>query len=145
GWRERSGAVLLEAGQALGLVLLRECVDEVVDLAVHAPLEVREVVAEAAVRDPVLWEVVGAHLLGALAAADLRTPRRGLERIALLAHPRQEPRAEDRHRLGFVLHLATLVLADHDLASGQVRDPDRGVGRVDALAAVPRRAIDVGL
>src|SRR5258705_493925 len=62
----RSVRVVLEARKALGLVLLRERVDHVVDVAVHTPLEVREVVAEALVGEAILREVVRAHLLGAL-------------------------------------------------------------------------------
>ena len=46
-------------------------------------------------------------------------------------------------RLGLVLVLALLVLdLDHE-AGRQVGDPDRGVGRVDRLAARARRALDL--
>jgi hypothetical protein len=55
----------------------------------------------------------------------------------------EQPGAQDAHRLLLVLQLALLVLAaDHD-AGRQVRDPDGGVGGVDALPAGPGRAEDV--
>src|SRR2546430_46874 len=40
-------AVLFEAREAIGLVLLGERFDEVIDVAVHTPVQVREVVSEA--------------------------------------------------------------------------------------------------
>src|SRR3989442_6100557 len=103
--RARSGpaigsvAVLFETREAIGLVLLRQRFDEVVDVAVHAAVEVREVVSEAPVGEAVLREVVGAHLLRPLAATDLGVARRGLTRLALLRRAGEQPRAKDRHRL----------------------------------------------
>src|SRR5438093_1527446 len=71
-------AVLFEAGEAIGLVLLRKRIDEVVDVTVHPPVEVREVVPEAAVGETVLGEIVRPHLLRTLAAPDLGVARGGL-------------------------------------------------------------------
>src|SRR5213082_3349859 len=140
-----SVAILLEAGEAIGLILLRERFDEIVDVAVHAPIQVREVVPEAPVGEAVLWEVVRPHLLRALAASDLGVARRRLARRALLRSARQQPRAKDRHRLRFVLELAALVLAGDDFARGQVRDAYRGVRRVHALPAVAAGAVQIDL
>src|SRR6266566_986064 len=138
-------AVLFEAGEAIGLVLLRERIDEVVDVTVHTPVEVREVVSEASVSEAVLWEVVRPHLLRALAASDLGVARGRLALRALLGGARQQPRAKDRHRLRLVLELAALVLAGDDLARRQMRDPHRRVRGVHTLTAVTAGAIEVDL
>ena len=101
--------------------------------------------ADPVVGDAVLREVVGADLLGALAAADLRLARRRLLGLLALALRLVQAGAEDAHRLRLVLELRALVLhRDHD-PGRQVRDPDRRVGRVHRLAARARRAVDVDL
>src|SRR5436190_1156913 len=86
-----SVAILLEAGEAIGLILLRERFDEIVDVAVHAPIQVREVVPEAPVSETILWEVVRPHLLRALAAPDLGVARGRLACRALLRGARCTP------------------------------------------------------
>src|SRR6185312_15389379 len=53
----------------------------------------------------------------------------------LLALALQQLGLEHGHRAGPVLDLAALVLAGHHDPGGQVGDPDRRVGGVDALAA----------
>src|SRR5207253_5268899 len=106
-------AVLFKAREAIGLVLLRERFDKVVDVAVHTPVQVREVVSEASVGEAVLWEVVRPHLLRALAASDLGVARRRLARRALLRSARQQPRAKDRHRLRSEEHTSELQSRGH--------------------------------
>src|SRR5207253_3037057 len=140
-----SVAILLEAGEAVGLVLLRERFDEIVDVAVHAPIQVREVVPEAPVGETILWEVVRPHLLRALAAPDLGVARGRLACRAILRGTREQPGAQDRHRLRLVLELAALVLAGDDLARGHVGDPHGRVGGVHALATVATRSVQVDL
>src|SRR3990172_11903922 len=137
--------VALQRGEALGLVPLEERVDHLVEVPVEQPLHVREVVAEALVGDAVLREVVGAHLLRALRAADLGAPSRALPGLALLDLGGQEPRAQHGHRLGLVLQLRAVVLAGDHEAGRKVRDPDRGVRGVDALPALAAGAVDVDL
>src|SRR5882672_2681330 len=87
-----SVARLLEAREAVGLVLLAQLVDHVVDIAVHPPRDVREVVPDAFVGDAVLRVVVSARLLGALAVADLRATRIALLGVAALLLQREEAR-----------------------------------------------------
>src|SRR6185312_11977869 len=53
------------------------------------------------------------------------------------------PGTQHAHARLAVLQLALLVLHRHDSAGGYVRDPHRGVGGVDALAAGSGRAVDV--
>ena len=60
-----------------------------------------------------------------------------------LVGDRLQAAAQHVHRAGLVLQLRALVLAGHDHAGGQVGDPDRGVGGVDALPALARRPEDV--
>ena len=93
----------------------------------------------------VLGEVVGADLLGALAGADLRAPRRGLLGLLPLALGLEQPGAQHAHRLRLVLELRFLVLHRDDDPCRHVRDPHRRVGRVHALAARAGRAVDVDL
>ena len=90
-------------------------------------------------------EVVGADLLRALAGADLRAAVGGELGLLLGELGLVEPRAQDLHRALAVLQLRLLVLHRDDDAGRLVRDPHRGVGRVDRLAARARRAVDVDL
>src|SRR5438093_10933373 len=109
-----SVARLLETCEAVGLVLLAQLIDELVDVAVHAPRDVREVVPDALVGDAVLRVVVCARLLGPLAMTDLRAPRVALLGIAALLLEREKARTQDLHRFGTVLQLRALVLdRDH--------------------------------
>ena len=54
-----------------------------------------------------------------------------------------QPGGQHLHCAGLVLQLRALVLAGDDDAGGQVRDADRRIGGVDALAALARRPVDV--
>ena len=72
-------------------------------------------------------------------------PGRREPRLLLLALELVEPGAEDAHRLLPVLELRLLVLHRDDDARRQVGDAHGRVGRVDALAAGPGRAVDVDL
>src|SRR5437667_10372915 len=96
-------AVLFEARHSVGLVLLGQRLDGSVDVAVHSTVEVGEVVPKTPVGETVLREVVGAHLLRALTPSDLGVTRGRLAGRALFGRPREEPRAEHRHRLRLVL------------------------------------------
>ena len=95
--------------------------------------------------DAVLRIVVGADLLRARAGSDLRAPGRSLLGGEPLPLGLVQARAQDAHRLLPVLQLRPLVLHRDDDAARQVGDPHGRVGRVDALAAGPRRAVDVDL
>src|SRR2546430_10320600 len=67
-----SVAVLFESREAVGFVLLRQGVDEIVDVAVQPAVPVREGVSQAPGGGPVPWGGGRAHLLRPLAAALLR-------------------------------------------------------------------------
>src|SRR4051794_434245 len=115
--------------------------DEAVDLAVQhrrriADLELRPQVLDHLVR----VQHVRAHLVAPGRAGVLEGVHPGL---LLLAAALEQLGLEHHHRRGLVLQLAALVLAGDDDAGGQVRQPDRGVGGVHALAAGPRGAVDV--
>ena len=60
--------------------------------------------------------------------------------MLLLLGEVEKARAKHPHRLFAVLDLRLLVLAAHDDAGRQVRDPDRRIRRVHRLAAGARRA-----
>ena len=95
---------------------------------------------DAVIGDPVLREVVGADLLGALARADLAAAILG-DRVLLLAQLHLvEPRPQHLHRLRAILDLRFLVLLRDDDAGRNVGEAHRRVGRVDALPAGSARA-----
>src|SRR5688500_15294619 len=103
-----------EGRQALGLVGHDQGVDEIVDLAGHDARAVVHGLADAVVRDAVLREVVGPHLLAAVAPADHGLARRRIGRTLLLDLQVEQSRAQHGQRLGLVLVLALLVLdLDH--------------------------------
>jgi hypothetical protein len=92
---------------------------------------------------PILREVIGPDLLCPLATANLTPSQTTPLRLDSLLLDIIEPRPEHRHGLRLVLELRLLVLAGHDEAGRNMRDPDRGVGCVHALAAVPGRTVDI--
>src|SRR5262249_55988016 len=100
---------------------------------------------DAVIGDPVLREVVGPDLFGAVARADLRLAAGGFARDLALALGLEDARAQDLHRLRAILDLRALVLAGDDHAGRQVRDAHGRVGGVDVLAARAARAVGVDL
>src|SRR5580698_1893469 len=117
--------------------------DELVQFAVQDRLRVARAVA----RPQVLHHLVGLEHI----AADLAPPAylallpvEPLHLAPLLIEPLLiEPRLQDAHRARAVLDLGALVLADDDDPRGDMGDPRGRVGRVDALAALARGAVDV--
>src|SRR5260370_8826417 len=91
----------------------------------------------------ILWKVVSANLLAAIAHLYLGPPR--LAQFFLPARLFQVPQArpEHRKRLHFILKLLLLILAGDYHPRGQVRNAYRRIGRVDALPPVPSPAMDV--
>src|SRR5581483_2255916 len=95
------------------------------------------------VGDAVLRKVVGPDLLAAVAGLHHAAAQRAHLGVVLGPLHLQEPAAQHHHRLVLVLELALLVLAGHDQARWEVRDPHRRVGRIHALSAMPGGAVDV--
>src|SRR3954471_15598131 len=120
---------LIQARQALRLVLGDERTDQLVELAFQYLGQAVEGEVDAVIGHPALRVIVGADSLGTVAGADHRLarprPLRG-EPLALLL---VEAGAEHLQGLGLVLVLRLLVLLDDDEAGGEVGDPDRAVGR----------------
>ena len=123
----------------------RERLGELVQLALEHAVELVDGQLHAVVGDAALRIVVGADLLGALAAADLRPPLRGELGLPPLPLQLEEPRPQHAHRLRLVLQLRLLVLHRDDDPGREVGDPHGGVGRVHALAARSGRAVHVDL
>src|SRR4051812_47977598 len=129
--------------EAVRLVGHLQRVDQVVEVAVHDPRQVVDRLPDPVVGHPVLREVVGPDLVRAVTRPDHGPPRSRIRLALLLLLEVVQPGAQHAHRLGLVLVLALLVL-DLDHQTGrQVGDTHGGVGRVDALAAGPGRALDV--
>src|SRR5215207_2661289 len=118
---------------------------ELFEVTAEGCLEVVRGDADAVVGDPSLWEVVCTDLRRAVAGTDLRLAEGAflLGPFAQLAF--QEPGLQDPHGLLLVLELALLVLAGHDQSRWLVRDPDRRVCGVHALAARTAGAVHVDL
>ena len=95
------------------------------------------------VGDPVLRIVVGADLLGAVAAADHPPAFAREVGVGPFALELEESGPEHPQRLGLVLDLAALVLAGDDEPGRQVGETHRRVGRVHPLSAGSRGAVGV--
>src|SRR4051794_5828379 len=140
--RPALGRVGLEAA---ALLVVLQGGGELVEVALQDGVEVVGRELDAVVSDAPLAVVVGPDLLGAVARPDLGAARVGGGRLLLGQRALVEPGAQDAHRLLTVLQLALLVLHGDRDAGRLVRDPDRGVGRVDRLAARAAGAVDVDL
>src|SRR5450759_2742170 len=127
------------------LLLGRERVGELAQIAVQDLIEPVERQLDAVIGDPTLGEVVGANLLRPLARADLQSPGRRLLVLMALALALVEEGAQDAHRPRLVLELRALVLHRDDKSGRQVSEANSGVSRVDRLATRPTRVIDVDL
>src|SRR5215469_1438760 len=91
----------------------------------------------------ILREVVGTNLLTAIAHLYLGPPR--LAQFFLPAGLFQVPQARLKHRkrLQLIFKLRFLILAGDYQPRGQVCNAYCRIGRVDALAAVTSRTIDI--
>ena len=122
---------------------LPQRVDQLVEIALEHGGQPVQGEVDPVIGDPALGKVVGADPLAALAGADLAPPVRRDGGGLLLLRPLEQPGLEHAQGLRPVLDLRALVLAGHDQAGGQVREPHRRVGGVDALAARAGGAVDV--
>jgi len=91
--------------ESLPLLLGRERVGDLRQVAVQDLLEPVQRQLDAMVGDAALGVVVGADLLRPLARADLRSPGRGLFGLLAPALLLVEESTQDAHRLGLVLKL----------------------------------------
>ncbi len=133
-------ALSRERRQLLRLVLLRERIHDLIELAVHDGVDLVQRQVDPVVRHAALRKIVRADALAAIARADERLAVRGFLVLALAALAVEQAGGEHAHRLRTVAVLRTVVLAfDHE-AGGQVRDADRRIGLVDVLAARARGA-----
>ena len=95
------------------------------------------------VRDSSLREIIGAYLFRPVACPDLAAPQVRLFIVASLHLQIIEPGAQERPGLRLVLELGFLRLAVNDDPRRIVGQPDSGVCRIDALAAVSGSTHDV--
>src|SRR5215217_6210330 len=138
-----SAELVFEAGQAVGLILVDQRVDDVVErLALHDLGQVVEGQVDAVVGDPRLRIVVGADTLRTIAGADLALAGVRARLVQGLTLHVVETRLQVGHGLSTVLVLR-LFLGSHHHARRQVGDADGGVGLVDVLGARAARAVGV--
>src|SRR5262245_58119852 len=130
----------LLALQRLGLVVRAQRVDHVVDVSVDDRLQVVLGEPDPVIGQPILREVVGADLVGAIARLHLLAPRLALGSLLLLALDLEQLRAQDLHRLVLVLVLRLLVLAAHLEPRRLVQDLHGRVSRIHRLTAWSARA-----
>src|SRR5437016_4152130 len=148
-WRRRARrrtsrrSSALHSLEPLGFFGRDEGVDQLVEVALEHGRQPMEREPDAVIGDARLREVVGADPLAALAGADLALAIRRDRRLPLFLRALEEPGLEDAHRLRPGLDLRALVLARHDETRRQVRDPHRGVGRVDPLPARAGRSVHI--
>src|SRR6266699_2696063 len=138
GWPSSPGG-----GELVRPVGLDQRADDRVQVPVEHLVQVVGLEADPVVGDPVLRVVVGPDPLRPVHGRDLAAALGRRLRVGLLLGGGQQPGAQDAQRRLLVLQLALLVLAGHHDAARQVGDPDRGVGRVHALAAGTGRAEDI--
>ena len=94
-------------------------IDQRIDITAHNLIELMERHSDAVIGDAILFEIVGANLLGAIAGADLRAAL-GRNRILLLLRLHLEKsRSQHAHRLLAVLDLRLLVLHRYDQTGRQ--------------------------
>src|SRR5258708_23717887 len=90
-------------------------------------------------------KIIRADAFGAVAGADLHSTFGGARSTPLLTLEVVEPGAQDRHGLGAISMLRTILL-HHDNDTGRdVGDAYRGLGLVDVLPAGAARAQGVDL
>src|SRR5262249_51243263 len=116
---------VLDPLQALGFLGGHERVDQLVQIALEHGRQAVQREPDAMVGDAGLRKVVGSNPLAPLTGPDLALPIRSDRRLLLLLGALQEPCLEHTHGLRAVLDLRALVLARHDEAARQVRDPHR--------------------
>src|SRR5579859_896519 len=125
--------------QLLRLIVGYQRVQNRLELAVHYIRELVQCQADAVIGHAVLREVVGADLLAAVAAANLRFALLG-QRLLLLFHLHLiKTGAEHAHAFFTVLDLRLLVLAADNRIGRQVCDAYGRVSRIYRLAARTRR------
>src|SRR5206468_10342402 len=116
--------------ELLAPLLLRQRVDESIEVALEDRRKIVHGHVHPVVRDSVLGEVVGPDLLRALAGPDLSFPSRRLLPLLLVLCQLQQAGPEVAQGLLLVLPLGPLLLdGDHD-PRRLVRDPNGGVGGV---------------
>ena len=121
--------------QEARLLVEGDGLDQRVELAVEDAREAVPGEPHAVVGHAVVGEVVGADLLRAVAAAHLRAARVGDLGVGFGALQFVEAGAQHALRLGAVLGLRALVLADDDDAGRLVREAHGGGDLVDVLPA----------
>src|SRR5512134_3805597 len=95
----RSRPVLAERGQLFRLVLLREGVRQLGEVAVHDRVDPVEREVDPVVGDATLRKIVGADALAAIAAADHALAHRRLLLLPFLPLAVEQARRQHRHRL----------------------------------------------
>src|ERR1039457_689663 len=123
GMSRRIVRIVLE--QAAGLVLVRQRLDEHIEVAVEHTLELMQRQVDAMIGHARLRKVVGANLLAAVATPNHRAAGRLELRVALRLREIVKARAQHAHRLGTILDLRLLVLAGDHEPGREVRDAHR--------------------
>src|SRR6184192_3064073 len=100
--------------ELLGLKLLRERVDDLVEVAVHYGVDLVERQIDPVIGHAALRKVVRANALAPIARPDQALAVRGFLLLALLALLFDEARSQHRHRLRAIAMLRAIVLALDD-------------------------------
>src|ERR1043165_23251 len=117
--------------QLLSLIVRDQRIDERVEVALHHEIELVNGQTNAVITDAVLFEVVSANLLGAIAGADHRTTFARLRCMLFLFFELLQTRTQHAHRFFAILDLPLLVLHRHDDSGRNVRETHGRVSSVD--------------
>ncbi len=105
-------------------VVLNQCVDHVLNVAIHERDHVVRVESDAMVGDATLGEIVGSDFLAPVARTDLALSQSTALRIRFFLLKLVNLGSENRHCFQLVLRLASFVLACDDDASWLVDNAD---------------------
>src|SRR5262249_47203512 len=132
--------------QQFGLMLGHQRVDDLAECVTFDHLrQLVEREIDAMVTHAPLGKIIGAYALGAVTGADLPSTFGGARSVALLTLEVVEPGAQDRHGLGAVSVLRTILLHHDNDAGRDVGYAYRRFGLVDVLPAGAARAQGVNL
>src|ERR1043166_6655052 len=112
--------------------------DERIEIALDEIGEIIERHFDAMIGDAILREIVSADFFAAFAGADLLFTLRGVFRVFFRDFSFEQARAQDRHSLGPVFYLRSLIGNADGQSTWLVLNLNGGIGGVDALTAFTR-------
>src|SRR5438128_808537 len=117
--------------QALFLIEILQGLDQFAQLAGNDGIELVKVQVNPVIGHPILWKIISADPLATVTGAYESPALEGALLVQLLLLHLVEPATQDAQGALVVLMLATLILALHFQAGGQVPDAHGALGLID--------------